>query len=186
MSRHGSGTYVAGNEGSSAPDASPSSSRGRRAAGQPAVPGVGAQAGGQRLAYDFFPGTPDLAAFPRAAWLRAVRDVLRDAPDLALHYPDPAGTPELRAALAARLPASAALHTSAQQIVITTGARQGLATLGRALVAGGARRIAVEWPTIPVHIDVLAASGLDVARIPVRGDGIDIRRLTVAARTRWS
>ncbi len=53
-------------------------------------------AGPERVPYDFFPGEPDLSAFPREAWLRALRDVLREAPDAVLGYPDPAGRPELR------------------------------------------------------------------------------------------
>ena len=54
-------------------------------------------------AFDFFPGYPDLPAFPRRAWLRALRESLREAPDRALGYPDPRGAPELRRALAAHL-----------------------------------------------------------------------------------
>ena len=53
--------------------------------------------------YDLRPGTPDLALFPRAAWARAQRRALREAPDADLGYPLPAGHPRLRAALAAYL-----------------------------------------------------------------------------------
>jgi len=49
--------------------------------------------------FDFFPGYPDLASFPRRAWLRALRESLRQAPDRAFGYPDPRGAPELRRAL---------------------------------------------------------------------------------------
>src|SRR5919206_299150 len=45
--------------------------------------------------YDFFPGAPDLSAFPRAAWARAVRDALRETPDHSLNYGDPRGAPAL-------------------------------------------------------------------------------------------
>src|SRR5690348_11968392 len=54
-------------------------------------------------AFDFFPGNPDLASFPRAAWMRAMRETLREAPDRALGYPATTGAPELRTALAAHL-----------------------------------------------------------------------------------
>src|SRR5437763_2490751 len=53
--------------------------------------------------YDFFPGAPDLSAFPRATWARAVRDVLREVPDHALSYGQPHGAPALRMALAGYL-----------------------------------------------------------------------------------
>ena len=41
------------------------------------------------LRFDFFPGYPDLSGFPRRAWLRALRETLREAPDRAFGYPDP-------------------------------------------------------------------------------------------------
>jgi GntR family transcriptional regulator / MocR family aminotransferase len=50
--------------------------------------------------YDLRPGSPDVSAFPRAAWLRAARRALGQAPFAALDYDDPRGRPELRAALA--------------------------------------------------------------------------------------
>jgi GntR family transcriptional regulator/MocR family aminotransferase len=53
--------------------------------------------------FDFFPGFPDLASFPRREWLRAMRETLRHAPDRAFGYPDPRGAPELRQALAEHL-----------------------------------------------------------------------------------
>jgi GntR family transcriptional regulator / MocR family aminotransferase len=46
---------------------------------------------GHALHFDFFPGAPDLASFPRALWARTVREVLADAPDSAFAYPDPRG-----------------------------------------------------------------------------------------------
>src|SRR5438045_9752811 len=51
--RRGSGTFVA------------------ETAGAPPAPAI--EPARRRLAFDFFPGDPDLASFPRAAWLRATR-----------------------------------------------------------------------------------------------------------------
>ena len=69
---------------------------GRRARSWPPGPpgGAGAPAsaprpGGARASTSS-PASPDLAVFPRAAWLRAPREVLRDAPDRGLDYPDSA------------------------------------------------------------------------------------------------
>jgi GntR family transcriptional regulator/MocR family aminotransferase len=56
-----------------------------------------------QVSLDFFPGNPDLSGFPRGPWLRALRAVVRGAPDSALGYPDPRGAPELRRALAGHL-----------------------------------------------------------------------------------
>ena len=52
---------------------------------------------------DLTPGVPDLAAFPRSAWLRSERAVLHDLPAGGLGYADPAGVPVFRAAVAAWL-----------------------------------------------------------------------------------
>jgi GntR family transcriptional regulator/MocR family aminotransferase len=49
---------------------------------------------------DLSPGTPDLAAFPRSAWLRAERSALASLSASDLGYGDPRGTPALRHAIA--------------------------------------------------------------------------------------
>jgi GntR family transcriptional regulator / MocR family aminotransferase len=46
--------------------------------------------------FDFRPGGPDMALFPRGAWLTSLRRALRDAPDARFDYGDPRGAPELR------------------------------------------------------------------------------------------
>src|SRR2546421_7252774 len=50
--------------------------------------------------YDLRPGVPALSEFPRSAWFRAIGDTVKRAPDAALAYPDPRGSPALRVALA--------------------------------------------------------------------------------------
>ena len=52
---------------------------------------------------DLTPGVPDLAAFPRAAWMRAERAVLSDLQSSDFGYGDPAGTPALRRAVAIQI-----------------------------------------------------------------------------------
>src|SRR6185437_15377676 len=49
---------------------------------------------------DLSPGVPDLAAFPRAAWLRAERAVLGDLSPADFGYGDPRGAPGFRLAVA--------------------------------------------------------------------------------------
>src|SRR6266481_9890893 len=61
--RHGSGTWVAERAGSLSSRARPEPS-----------------AGGRRTRYDLRPGAPDLAFFPRQAWLAAARRALAAAP----------------------------------------------------------------------------------------------------------
>src|SRR5207237_10090241 len=52
-----------------------------------------------KFAYDFSPGLPDLAGFPRDRWLRSVRTAWRETALDAVGYGDPRGVPELREAL---------------------------------------------------------------------------------------
>jgi GntR family transcriptional regulator/MocR family aminotransferase len=134
-----------------------------------------------RPVYDFFPGVPDLTAFPRAAWQRALRTALSTAPASALHYPDPAGAPELRAALTAHLARSRGVETTLRDVVVTAGARQALQLLARVLARRGQARVAVEDPTLPPHVHVLRAGGARTIRVPVDADGVDTARLAGAA-----
>jgi GntR family transcriptional regulator / MocR family aminotransferase len=121
---------------------------------------------------DFHPGTPDLASFPRAAWLRSVRRILRELPDERLGYADPAGTPELRSALARYLGRARGVAVEAERVLVTSGLTQGIALACRALHARGARRIAVEDPGFHVHRGVVAHCGLEVVPVPVDADGL--------------
>jgi GntR family transcriptional regulator / MocR family aminotransferase len=131
--------------------------------------------------YDFFPGAPDLSAFPRAAWSRAVRDVLRELPDHALSYGDPRGAPGLRTALAGYLGRARGVVAQPERMVITSGAAQALALLAGVLVARGTPRIAVEDPSLPEHREVLARRGAEVVPVPVDEEGL---RVDALERTR--
>jgi len=128
--------------------------------------------------FDFFPGAPDLSAFPRALWISATREVLRTAPDTALAYPDARGMPALRRALAAYLRRVRGVAAEPESIVICTGATQGLALLARALVTRGVGEIDVEDPGLPPHRAVLAYAGLDVRGARVDEQGLDVSSLS--------
>ncbi len=128
--------------------------------------------------FDFFPGAPDLASFPRTLWLRATREVLRTAPDSSFAYPDARGTPTLRAALAAYLRRVRGVVVEPDAIVVCSGATQGLTLLARALLRLGTRAIDVEDPGLPPHRAVLAYAGLDVRGAPVDEQGVDVAALS--------
>jgi GntR family transcriptional regulator / MocR family aminotransferase len=121
---------------------------------------------------DFHPGTPDLASFPRAAWLRSLRTVMRTAPDDGLGYADPSGTPELRSALARYVGRARGVAADGERLLVTSGLTQGIALACRALRARGARRIAVEDPGFMVHRGVVAHCGLEVVPVPVDEHGL--------------
>ena len=157
VTRQGAGTFVA-ETAAAAPAPTP--------APQPRPP-----------RYDFFPGAPDLSAFPRAAWARAVPDALRETPDHELSYGDPRGAPALRTALAGYLIRARGVVAQPERMVITSGAAQALALLAGVLVARGTPRIAVEDPSLPTHIEVLAHRGAEVVPVPVDDEGIRVDAL---------
>ncbi|MFE7898958.1 PLP-dependent aminotransferase family protein [Streptomyces sp. NPDC057424] len=126
-----------------------------------------------RPAYDLRPGSPDLAAFPRAEWLRAARRALTAAPHHALDYGDPRGRPELRAALAGYLSRARGVRADPGHIVVCAGFAHGLKLLGAVLRARGARTVAVESYGLDVHGRILAGSGLDTAPLPFDRQGTD-------------
>jgi GntR family transcriptional regulator/MocR family aminotransferase len=127
--------------------------------------------------FDFFPGAPDLSAFPRTLWLRAMRDVLGSAPDGALAYPDARGAPALRRALSSYLRRVRGVVVDPDSIVVCSGATQGLALLARALVAQGVTTIDVEDPGLPPHRAVLSYAGLQVRGATVDEQGVDVASL---------
>ncbi|MFF7792088.1 aminotransferase class I/II-fold pyridoxal phosphate-dependent enzyme [Streptomyces sp. NPDC007991] len=126
-----------------------------------------------RPAYDLRPGSPDLASFPRAQWLKAARRALTAAPCDALDYGDPRGRPELRAALAGYLSRARGVRADPERIVVCSGFGHGLRLLGTALRARGARTVAVESYGLDVHWKLLAGAGLRTVPLPFDRLGTD-------------
>ncbi|HEV2979845.1 MAG TPA: PLP-dependent aminotransferase family protein [Solirubrobacteraceae bacterium] len=126
------------------------------------------------LAFDFFPGYPDLAAFPRRAWMRALRETLASTPAASLGYPDAHGAPELRLALAEHLRRVRGVVADPQRIVVCSGTAQALVLLARAL---GGPHLAVEDPGLPPHRLILAEHGARLSPLPVDADGARVGEL---------
>ena len=125
--RQGAGTWVAG--GTTPPP------------GSAATPGVTAD---RAVRYDLRPGLPDLAAFPRPAWLAAARRALTSAPVTALGYGDPRGLPQLRAALAGYLSRARGVTVTPDRVLVCSGFAQALELLCEVLRSRGAQSLAVE------------------------------------------
>jgi GntR family transcriptional regulator/MocR family aminotransferase len=130
--------------------------------------------------FDFRTLAADLSAFPRRAWLAALRETLREMPDAALNYGDRVGAPELRMTLARYLGRARGVVAEPGDVVVCTGITQAIALLGRALHRAGVERIAVEDPGFPLHRMVLAREGLRVVPIPVDGGGLRVDALDAA------
>src|SRR5262249_49801760 len=72
----------------------------RIAAGATVAPAPTDEPGEWIPRFNFGPYVPDLSAFPREEWLRSLREALASAPDAALGYRGPRGSPSLRSTLA--------------------------------------------------------------------------------------
>src|SRR5262245_16608805 len=140
-------------------------------------PAAAAREGVSDPRFDFRPGTPDVSAFPRRLWMRAMRQAMAEAPDAAFRYEDPRGQPQLREALAVYLARARGVRADPARIVVTSGFRQGLGLLCRALAGAGVGRVALEDHTVPHHRALVAASGVELAAVPVDGRGLDLDAL---------
>jgi GntR family transcriptional regulator / MocR family aminotransferase len=130
-----------------------------------------------RFAYDFSPGLPDLAGFPRDRWLRSIRAAWRETALDAIGVGDPRGVPELREALADYLGRVRGVVAEAEHVLVCAGFRQGLSLTCRWLAGQGIRRVALEDPGWHPQRLIVEEAGLEVTPIPVDRDGIDVDAL---------
>ncbi|MCF4139236.1 PLP-dependent aminotransferase family protein [Streptomyces sp. Tue 6430] len=124
--------------------------------------------------FDLRPGSPDVGAFPAAAWLRALRRAIATAPSPAYDYGDPRGRTELRTALSGYLGRARGVIAPPERIVITSGYVQGLALLTRALEGAP---VGMEDPGLPFHREVVRRNGGHVVPVPVDERGVRTREL---------
>ncbi|MHB1801555.1 MAG: aminotransferase-like domain-containing protein, partial [Actinomycetes bacterium] len=127
---------------------------------------------------DLSPGVPDLSAFPRAAWLRAEREVLAQASGADLGYGDPRGHERLRQQLATWLARTRGVRAEPDDILIVAGVAQALALLAQNLVAHNVTALAVEDPGSRGAREELVHWGLAPLPVPVDDQGLRIDRLS--------
>ncbi|MEV4620350.1 PLP-dependent aminotransferase family protein [Asanoa sp. NPDC049573] len=132
----------------------------------PAAPAPAASSAVPVPRFDLRPGSPDVHAFPTAAWLRAMRRALARTPAAAYDYGDPRGRPELRAALAEYLGRARGVLAHPDRIVVTSGYVQALA-----LLAGLHRVVAMEDPGLAFHRSVALRAGARVVPLAVDAQG---------------
>jgi GntR family transcriptional regulator / MocR family aminotransferase len=154
-SRQGAGTWVVNSR------ATPLPSQPRAAPGTPI--------------HNLMPGSPDVAEFPRGAWLASTRRALATAPTEALRMSDPRGRIELREALAEYLGRVRGVRTSPDSIVICAGTRHAVEILGRVFADSGP--IAVEAYSLFVFREALAAIGVPTTPLPIDEHGAVIAGL---------
>ncbi|MFE3072139.1 PLP-dependent aminotransferase family protein [Streptomyces sp. NPDC059247] len=127
--------------------------------------------------YDLRAGTPDLASFPRAEWLKAYRRALTDAPNEAFGYGDPRGRAELRTVLAEYLARARGVYARPERIVVCAGFVHGLALLGQVLRRRGVRDVAVESYGLGLHAGLLTGAGLGTPVLPFDERGTRVEEL---------
>ncbi|MFC7547866.1 PLP-dependent aminotransferase family protein [Plantactinospora sp. GCM10030261] len=129
---------------------------------------------------DLTPGVPDLAAFPRAAWLRAERAVLRRLQPTDFGYGDPRGATALRLAVADRLARTRGIRVDPAAVVVVAGVSQALGLLAQVLRAEGADTVAVEDPGSLGVRQHLNNWGMATPPVPVDSAGLVVEDLVAA------
>ncbi|GAA2412155.1 PLP-dependent aminotransferase family protein [Streptomyces glaucosporus] len=126
---------------------------------------------------DLTPGTPDLAAFPRAAWQRAERRALDGLVPSDLGYGDPRGVPALRLAVVDWLARNRGVRADPGEVLVVSGTAQALTLFAQVLHDEGVREMAVEDPGSLGARMHLNARGLATPPVPVDGGGIRVGAL---------
>jgi GntR family transcriptional regulator/MocR family aminotransferase len=129
---------------------------------------------------DLRPGSPDLSSFPRQQWSAAVRHTLRTLPASALGYTEPWGVLSLREQLADYLVRVRGAMAEPEDVVVVSGATQGISLLTQVLRSRGHTRIAVEDPSNAIQRRLLRNAGLEVVDLPVDEHGLSVDALTAS------
>jgi len=120
-------------------------------------------------------GFPDPELCPSAELAEIAAEIARDDPRAVTDYLQVEGLAELRERLA-ELGREAGYAQTADEILVTSGARQAIDLVARAVLSPGDVAV-VESPTFAGTLASLQASGARVLPLPVDGDGADIDAL---------
>jgi len=126
---------------------------------------------------DLTPGVPDMAMFPRAAWLRAERAVMGTLSAASFSYGDPRGTLPLREAVASWLARNRGIAADPEQMIIVAGVAQALSLLARVLKRSGLTAVAVEDPGSLGTRQQLQDWDLDTPPVTVDSSGLRVDEL---------
>ena len=118
--------------------------------------------------WDFTPGIPELASFPRRAWARAVADACAFGADRDFSYGSAAGDPRLRAALSEYLFRLRGLRVEPDRLFLTAGTSSALQTLALYFRTS---RFHFEDPGLPFAREAFAAAGAAVVPLEVDEEG---------------
>jgi GntR family transcriptional regulator/MocR family aminotransferase len=132
----------------------------------------------------FQPCMPALDAFPQATWARLLARRARRHGTALLAYGEAAGHRPLREAIAAYLASSRGVRCTWEQVVVLSGAQQGIELAARLLLDPGDEA----WLEEPGYLGArgaLRTAGATVVPVPVDDEGIDVAEgIRLAPRAR--
>lgn len=126
--------------------------------------------------YSFKQGVPALNPFPLAVWRRCQAKVGKIMSAELYGYGSLRGYEPLRTAVQGYLGRSRMLRCSLDQIVITTGAQEGLDLISRLFLDDG-DRVVIEEPSYPTARRSFLAAGATLLPVPVDRDGLQVDSL---------
>ena len=188
----GGGTYVA----SGLPDRSmaaahtgpildlPQSTSGVSKHARKAIEGVRVLPASHSLAKAFRTYEPAVDLFPVNLWARVAGRVLRNAPRSLYGQGAPGGYQPLRKAIAEYVGSARGVRCDAAQVIVTSGAQQGLDLVARILLDPG-DTVWMEDPGYPGASFTLRAAGAKLVHVPVDNEGLMVdsaRKLAPAPR----
>jgi len=118
-------------------------------------------------------GVPAQDAFPAKLWARLRTRAVRDDAMAPVGPPDPRGHPQLRAEIASYLAITRGIRCVPDQIILTSGFKNGLCLAILTLQAQG-RSVWVEDPGFPMARMGLELAGSKVIPVPVDAEGIRV------------
>jgi GntR family transcriptional regulator/MocR family aminotransferase len=128
---------------------------------------------------DLAPGHPSTRSLVDPAWTSAWRAAV--AASGRSYSPPAAGTERLRAAIAEHVRRARGLGCSLDDVVVTAGTSDALASLGLALGGRHPATVAVEDPGYPAARRVLSRVGAQIVPVPTDAHGIDLAALAALA-----
>jgi len=124
-------------------------------------------------------GNPSPEAFPTTAIAEITADILTNNPIAALQYGISEGYAPLRAWLKRYLREEKGMGTDADELLILTGAQQGMELAAKALRDAG-DVVICEDPSFIGSLNAFRSHGLRMVGVPVRDDGMDMDALEAA------
>ncbi|MGP7819526.1 MocR-like pyridoxine biosynthesis transcription factor PdxR [Niallia sp. 01092] len=122
---------------------------------------------------DFRGGNPAIDHFPRKKWGQLTKEICNESPQHIFGYSDSCGIRELRNVLAAYLQKARGVQCQPDQIIITSGATQGLRLITELLISNPQKEyIAVEDPVTDEMRNIFSYAKAKIYPVSVDENGI--------------